>query len=389
MKKLLFLSLFLHIIFCAKAQPGSIDPSFNPTDIGFGFGDGANSTVRTTSIQSDGKIIIGGDFTSYNGTARNYIARLNADGTPDSTFTVGTGANWTVQTTSIQNDGKIIIGGQFTSYNGTAINRIARLNADGTLDGTFTVGTGANGYVLTTSIQSDGKIIIGGLFTSYNGTAINRIARLNADGTLDSTFTVGTGASFSVSTTSIQNDGKIIIGGDFFFYNGISRNRIARLNTDGTLDSTFNVGTGANDDVLTTSIQSDGKIIIGGWFTSYNGTGRNRIARLLNGTPATIPTSAAICSGCSILKIYPNPNTGEFNIVMNITPARSAGGQAENLELKIVNNLGQVLFREKLKQFKGIYEKQLDLNKYPVGVYNLQLISNKGVINKQIIILNN
>ncbi|MBW8051212.1 MAG: T9SS type A sorting domain-containing protein [Cytophagales bacterium] len=354
----------------------------------FTVGTGANWYVRTTYIQSDGKIIIGGWFTSYNGTAINRIARLNADGTLDGTFTVGTGANSVVGTTSIQSDGKIIIGGQFTSYNGTTINRIARLNADGTLDGTFNPGTGADNTVFPTSIQSDGKIIIGGWFTSYNGTAINRIARLNADGTLDGTFTVGTGANSYVWTTSIQSDGKIIIGGNFTSYNGTAINRIARLNTDGTLDGTFTVGPGANNVVQTTSIQSDGKIIIGGWFTSYNGTGRNRIARLLNGTPATIQTSAAICSGCSILKIYPNPNTGKFNIVMNITPARPAGGQAENLELKIVNNLGQVLFREELKQFKGIYEKQLDLNKYPVGIYNLQLISKKGVINKQIIILN-
>ena len=62
------------------------DNSFNPSDIGFGYGDGANSIVETTSIQSDGKIIIGGWFTSYNGTASNYIARLNVDGTLDSSF---------------------------------------------------------------------------------------------------------------------------------------------------------------------------------------------------------------------------------------------------------------------------------------------------------------
>ncbi|MBW8049228.1 MAG: hypothetical protein FVQ77_02580 [Cytophagales bacterium] len=247
MKKLLFLSLFLHIIFCAKAQPGSIDLSFT-------VGTGANDWVETTSIQSDGKIIIGGNFTSYNGTAINRIARLNTDGTLDSTFTVGTGANSSVNTTSIQSDGKIIIGGSFWSYNGTAIYNIARLNTDGTLDSTFTVGTGASFYVYTTSIQSDGKIIIGGVFTSYNGTARNYIARLNTDGTLDGTFTVGTGASSYVRTTSIQSDGKIIIGGSFTSYNGTARNYIARLNADGTLDSTFTVSTGASYDVYTTSI---------------------------------------------------------------------------------------------------------------------------------------
>ena len=142
------------------AQPGAIDTTFNPTDLGFGFGGGASSTVYTSSIQSDGKIIIAGDFTSYNGTSINRIARLNADGTLDATFNVGTGASDYVWSSSIQSDGKIIIGDGFTSYNGTASNYIARLNADGTLDATFNVGTGANSYVYTSSIQNDGKVIV-------------------------------------------------------------------------------------------------------------------------------------------------------------------------------------------------------------------------------------
>jgi uncharacterized delta-60 repeat protein len=257
---------------------GSLDGTFNP-------GTGANNIVRTTALQSDGKIIIGGSFGSYNGTARNYIARLNADGTLDNTFNIGTGTNSVVYTTALQSDGKIIIGGNFTTYNGTSINTIARLNANGTLDNTFNPGTGANGFVYTTALQSDGKIIIGGEFTSFNGTAINRIARLNADGTLDGTFNPGTGASATVWTTALQSDGKIIIGGFFTSYNGTGRNRIARLNADGTLDGTFNPGTGASATVWTTALQSDGKIIIGGGFTSFNGTAINTIARLnANGT---------------------------------------------------------------------------------------------------------
>jgi uncharacterized delta-60 repeat protein len=261
------------------AQSGSNDPSFNSTDIGFGYGDGANNTIRTAAIQDDGKIIIAGDFTSYNGTARNRFTRLNIDGTLDNTFNPGTGPSGYIHTISIQSDGKIIIGGSFSSYNGTTRNGIARLNADGTLDGTFNPGTGANYIIRTVTIQSDEKIIIGGDFTYYNGTARNRIARLNADGTLDNTFNPGTGP-YSIMTISIQSDGKIIIGGDFTNYNGTARNRIARLNVDGALDNTFNSGTGANDIISTGVIQSDGKIIIGGNFTSYNGTERNRIARL-------------------------------------------------------------------------------------------------------------
>jgi len=272
--KFLVFCCFILTAFIAKAQPdGTIDTTFNP-------GTGANGTVNTTALQPDGKILIGGEFTSYKGTARNRIARLNADGNLDTTFNPGTGTNGTVYTTALQPDGKIIIGGDFTSYNGTARIRIARLNADGSLDTTFNPSTGANYFVETTALQPDGKIIIGGNFTTYNGTARNRIARLNANGSVDTTFNPGTGTNFQVSTTALQPDGKILIGGDFIVYNSTARNRIARVNADGSLDTTFNPGTGANGGVDATALQPNGKIIIGGTFSSYNGTARNYIARL-------------------------------------------------------------------------------------------------------------
>jgi uncharacterized delta-60 repeat protein len=269
---------------------GSLDTTFNP-------GAGANDAVFTTTLQTDNKIIIGGQFTSFNGTTRNRIARLNADGSLDTTFNPGSGANIYVSTIALQPDGKIIIGGIFTSYNGTARNRIARLNADGSLDTTFNPGTGANDYVSIITLQSDGKIIIGGQFTSFNGTARNYIARLNADGSLDTTFNSGSGASNSVSTIALQPDGKIIIGGQFTSFNGTARNRIARLNTDGSLDTTFDPGTGSNNLVRTTTLQTDGKIIIGGAFTSFNGTARNRIVRL--NADGSLDTTFNIGSGAN------------------------------------------------------------------------------------------
>ena len=278
-KKIIITIAVLALSFTTYAQPGTIDLTFNPTDIGFENGNGTNEAVYTSSVQSDGKVIIGGNFTYFNGASRGRIVRLNVDGTLDNSFN-SVGANNIIYTTSIQSDGKIIIGGDFTSYNGTAINRIARINIDGTLDLSFNPGIGANTNIRSTSVQSDGKIIIGGEFISYNGAAINRIARLNVDGTLDGSFNPGTGANSAVLNTSIQSDGKVIISGWFTFLNGTSRNRIARMNTDGTLDSSFNPGTGASDWVLTTSIQNNGKIIIGGDFTYYNSTARNRIARL-------------------------------------------------------------------------------------------------------------
>lgn len=132
--------------------------------------------------------MIGGGFTAFNGASRNYIARLNADGSLDTSFNPGTGRNRWVDTTAIQADGKILIGGDFTSYNGTSINRIARLNEDGSLDTSFNPGTGAGNWVFTTALQPDGKILIGGFFTSYNSISRSGIARLNADGSLETSF---------------------------------------------------------------------------------------------------------------------------------------------------------------------------------------------------------
>ena len=249
-------------------------------DVTFTLGTGANSTVNTAVLQGDGKIIIGGDFTSYNGTSRNRIARLNADGTLDATFDPGVGANATVFSTAIQSDGKIVIGGSFSTYNSNTKNFIARINSNGSFDASF-AGTGTNGTIRTIRIQSDGKIFMAGVFNTYDGVARISVARANSDGSLDISFDPGTGANSAVRTSAIQSDGKILIGGEFTNYNTNAINRIARLNSDGSIDATFNTGTGANNTVWSTAIQSDGRIIIGGMFTTYNSMTRNRVARII------------------------------------------------------------------------------------------------------------
>jgi uncharacterized delta-60 repeat protein len=267
------------------AQPGAIDFTFNPNDIGFGNGDGANLDVLAIAVQPDGKIIIGGGFVSYNGVSRSYIARLNVDGSLDTSFDPGLGGNNYVHTIVIQPDEKIIIGGAFTSYNGTIVNHIARLNPDGSMDDNFYSGSGASGLVESINLQADGKIIIGGDFTSYNGVQRIRVARLNENGILDSSFVPGTGPNKIVFAITLLDNGKILIGGEFDNYNGIQRIRMARLNSNGTLDNSFNPGTGANNFIQNIAVQPDGKILVGGFFTSFNGTEANRIVRLnSNGT---------------------------------------------------------------------------------------------------------
>ncbi|MCE3008797.1 MAG: delta-60 repeat domain-containing protein, partial [Bacteroidetes bacterium] len=285
----LFALLLLAALGIAQAQqPGDIDQSFHHGQ-GHAFlqengvGTGANNTIGVLAVQPDNKVLIGGLFTYYNGMIRNRIARLNADGSLDVNFNpTGSGANDEVSAVIVQSDGKVLIGGKFTSYNGTARNRITRLNADGSLDVNFNpTGSGANDEISAVIVQSDGKVLIGGRFTSYNGTARNRIARLNSDGSLDVNFNpIGSGANDEISALALQAGGKVVIGGEFTSYNGTSRSRIARLNADGSLDTGFNPGTGPDDAVFALALQPDGKVLIGGALTSFSGVTRNKIARL-------------------------------------------------------------------------------------------------------------
>jgi len=262
---------------------GALDTSFNP-------GSGANGTVYAVAIQDDGKVIIGGTFTTVNGITRNRIARLNPNGTLDTSFDPGSGANSFVLAAALQVDGKVIIGGTFTTVNGITRNRIARLNIDGTLDTSFDPPSGANSTVraivplsVTVHHPEPAGMLVAGTFTSIAGQTRDRIARLNVNGTADSfnpPLINGT-----VVDVALASDGKVLIGGGFTTVNAVSRNGIARLNTTGSLDATFDPGTGAqigtvSATVNSVALQADGKMLIGGTFTSVNGTTRNRIARL-------------------------------------------------------------------------------------------------------------
>jgi uncharacterized delta-60 repeat protein len=260
-----------------------------------GFDPGADRNVKALAVQPDGKIIVGGTFSTLGGggtgtTTRKHIGRLNPDGTLDLSFDPG--ANDIVDALAIQADGKIVVGGFFTTLggggSGTSVrNHIARVNPDGTLDTSFD--PGANAEIICLALQADGKILVGGSFTTLGGggtgrTARNRIARLNPDGTLDTTFDPG--ANGEVDALAIQADGQILVGGAFTTLGGggtTVRNHIARLNSNGTPDTSFDPG--ANNNVLALAVQPDGKILLGGDFTTVGGGGtgttpRARIARL-------------------------------------------------------------------------------------------------------------
>jgi len=260
---------------------GNSGPTAGTVDTSFVYGTGFDDEIFSIAIQSNGKIICVGFFTDYDGTPANRIIRLNTDGSVDTSFVYGTGFNNYTYSISIQSDGKMLVGGSFTDYDGTPANRIIRLNTDGSVDTSFVYGTGFNGDVRSISIQSNGKILVGGQFTTYNGTGANRIIRLNSDGSVDTSFVYGTGFNGNVVwNINIQSNGKILVGGQFTTYNGTGANRIIRLNSDGSVDTSFVYGTGCDSGVYSIAIQSDNKIVVGGNFTDYDGTPANYVIRL-------------------------------------------------------------------------------------------------------------
>ncbi len=290
------------------AQQLVLDPGYNVQA-------GLNDVVWASQIQSDGKIVAGGDFTSYNSSPINRIIRLNTNGTLDNSFSVGQGFNSTVWAIAIQSDGKIIVGGQFSSYNGMPYNRLIRLNPNGTPDASFTPAAIVNGIVRSILILPDNKILVGGYlsnrivrlnpngqqdlsftFTPLNLTSIvaiarqtdgkilvggesyNRIYRLHVNGNVD--FSYNPVLNGTVRTITLQQDGKAIVGGDFTF--STNSGFVTRLDTNGTIDNGFNVGVAANSNIWTTNVLSNGTIVIGGAFTSFNGSTPQRYLVALN-----------------------------------------------------------------------------------------------------------
>jgi len=260
---------------------------------------GANGYVYALVDQLNDQILVGGNFTSVNGIVRNRITRLNTDGSIDTSFNPGAGADnivYGIADTFVNGAHKIYLGGAFSKLNGISQPDLVRLNDNGTVDGGFAPGAGPNGAVYavaaypTNSIFA-GKLLVGGAFTNINNFPVGYVARLNADGSMDTNFDLNLSASSPVRAIAIQNDGRALIGGDFTNVDGVALNHIARLNTDGTVDTNFTagMGVGANGTVNAIALQASGRIVVAGQFTQADGVTRNHITRLLP-TGATDPT---------------------------------------------------------------------------------------------------
>src|SRR5207247_1650990 len=190
-------------------------------------------------------------------------------------------ANGAINVVVVQPDGKILLGGDFTTLSpngGAAVarNRIGRLNPDGTLDTAFN--PNASGSVDAIALAADGKILVGGAFISIGGQTRMRIARLDAATGAPDSFNPNVTGGLAVFAIAVQADGKILVGGDFALVGGQTRNFIARL--DATTGSPDSFNPNANNLVHSVAVQTDGKILAGGIFTSVGGQPRNFIARL-------------------------------------------------------------------------------------------------------------
>lgn len=286
---------------------GTLDESFYPYP---------NAPIISVSLQSDGKIMVGGSFTGFNpnedetGVGRSYLARLNTDGTVDESYSPAMGGP--IEVVYVQSDGKTLVGGQFLQIRaqGAEVNSglkyLVRFNPNGTLDEGFV--PEPNDVVDRIAVQSDGKIVVAGLFTQFNPgkteEAVERqyLARLGADGTVDEGFDPNPDGG--VSAVFLDSTGRILIGGVFKSLtphkigDPIYRERFARLNPDGSVDASLIAS--ANDEVQS-FVASGDAVLIGGRFTTLQSstgdlsTTSGRVARL--NTDSNLDPTYAVRSG--------------------------------------------------------------------------------------------
>ncbi len=322
--------------------PGSLDVRFDPTGRGdrIGFAGGIPG-IQAMVTDPQGRFLVGGVFAGVNGTVRRNLARLHPDGTVDRSFDPGLGVDGSVTVLAWQPDGAILAGGQFAVADGQRHGRLVRLDQNGRVDPTFNVTLGNSTWpTLATptsmAVQSDGHIWVCGSFTEVNGALCTNVARLNpdgalasptglddlaargnlwvdrvavqsddrvllggcwtnplcslvqlrADGTLDPSFAGSSALGIDarspahLADLAAHRDGRIAIVGDFWTVNGVTRHGVAWLLSDGTLDASFDPGTGPQDSIARRlAIEPDGRLIVGGWFSQVQGALRRGLAR--------------------------------------------------------------------------------------------------------------
>lgn len=226
----------------------------------------------------DGSILVSGSFRGYGGTKTSGVILLESDGSLRRNYQVGLAEAYAL---AFQADGKLLAGGS-TVGACCARQHLERLNPDGSMDKTFSLtGTGLDSYPMAVAVQTGGKILVGGTFSSYNGTRTPYVARLNPDGSLDPAFQQsGQGLDGFVNAITLLPNGKILLGGDFHSYDGNPAQGVIRLNADGTRDASFQLVSNVDTErVLALTVSPDGRILVGGNF-SANGQRTPGLIRL-------------------------------------------------------------------------------------------------------------
>ena len=267
-----------------------------------------------------------------------------------------TGTNGPIYAILFQEDGKVLVGGAFDAYNGISRNGINRLNPDGTLDATFVQGPAANDAVYSIALQSDGKILVGGLFTTFDSETRNHLARLNTDGTLDISFNPSTDVNGIVDCINVQTDGKIRVASSFISKDDNAKNQVIRMHSDGSLDTTFERIKNAT---LTNPILPiDEKVVVVKKGTLYNLSS----ACCQNTTFTTDEKREKEVANQHNLTAYPNPSSGLFHIKSSAT--------LENASITITDCNGKMV--EQLKVDK-LENNLLNLSNLKDGIYILTI----------------
>lgn len=272
---------------------GSLDPTFSPGASAF-FGAG----IQCLTIQPDDRILVGGYFDFLAGQSRYCLGRLHPDGTLDSSFVPptggvgGTALEAGVASMIVASNGDLIVAGELKETDPSWTTYVERLDSNGARLGRIFANFAFGGppppaaHVLSAVRQPDGGIILGGRFDwMENGQFRQNLARLDPDGLLDVNFT--NSANNYVTALAVQADGKVLVGGVFTTLAGQSRNGLGRLNPDGTLDTSFSLQPSGVAWVHALAVQPDGKPLVGGNFTNLAGFRRNNIGRLLGPEIAT------------------------------------------------------------------------------------------------------
>jgi len=278
-------------------------------DLGFNVGAGVSTRVQELAAGPNGRLYAAGLFNTYAGASVGNLVCLDSTGLIDTNFVAATGFNNEVTALAVYPNGDIIVGGFFSQYKGVAVTQPVKILANGQRDLTFNQGgTGSTGIIDALVVQPDLKILVAGSVNGYNGQTASRLMRLNADGSRDSTFNLNLTISGPINDVSLLPNGQIVIGGTFTTVNGIAMSRIARLLPNGQLDPGFTPGTGFSSTVRTVNRGFEGQVLVGGDFTTFNGQNTSRIAVLDSNGSLQYSTGTCAATNGTVFDILENPN---------------------------------------------------------------------------------